>query len=135
MTRCDVWRRGTGGGFRGARYSVVGSSRSIEASEAPDFVTVRGDVAQAAAAQRIVDVAVDRFGRVDTLINNAGILHQPAVHRLHVRRLLGDHRGQPDRVLPGHASRRPAAELTRWVGSGRFAMSSRGCSISSVPLS
>ena len=60
-------------GFRGAGYAVVGSSRSIDPSDAPDFLTVRGDIAEVETAQMIVDQAVNRFGRVDSLINNAGI--------------------------------------------------------------
>src|SRR5258705_6319285 len=36
-------------------------------------VTVPGDVAQAGVGQRIVDAAVENFGRVDTVVNNAGI--------------------------------------------------------------
>lgn len=60
-------------GFRGAGYAVVGSSRSIEGSDAPDFVTVKGDIAQVETAQVIVDQAVTRFGHVDSLVNNAGI--------------------------------------------------------------
>lgn len=60
-------------GFRGAGYAAVGSSRSISPSDAPDFLTVRGDIADAETAEMIVEQAVNRFGRVDTLINNAGI--------------------------------------------------------------
>ena len=59
--------------FRGAGYAVVGTSRSIEHRDEPDFVTVRGDIAEAATAQLVVDRALDRFGRIDTLVNNAGI--------------------------------------------------------------
>lgn len=60
-------------GFRRAGYVVVGSSRSIDPSDAPDFMTVRGDIAEVETAQMIVEQAVNRFGRVDSLINNAGI--------------------------------------------------------------
>jgi NAD(P)-dependent dehydrogenase (short-subunit alcohol dehydrogenase family) len=59
--------------FRSAGYAVVGSSRSIDPSDAPDFVTVRGDIAEVETAQMMVEQAVSRFGRVDSLINNAGI--------------------------------------------------------------
>ena len=38
-----------------------------------DFVTVAGDIADRQTAARIVDQALERFGRIDTLINNAGI--------------------------------------------------------------
>jgi hypothetical protein len=60
-------------GSRSAGYAVVGSSRSIDPSDAPDFITVRGDIADVETAQMIVEQAVNRFGRVDSLINNAGI--------------------------------------------------------------
>ncbi len=51
----------------------MGSSRSIDPSDAPDFLTVRGDIAEVETAQMIVEQAVNRFGRIDSLINNAGI--------------------------------------------------------------
>jgi len=60
-------------GFREAGYAVVGTSRTIPRGEAHDYVTVPGDIAQAKTAQRVVAAALDRFGRIDSLINNAGI--------------------------------------------------------------
>jgi NAD(P)-dependent dehydrogenase (short-subunit alcohol dehydrogenase family) len=60
-------------GFRQAGYAVVGTSRSIPASDASDFLTVPGDIAEVDTAQRVVERALDRFGRIDSLINNAGI--------------------------------------------------------------
>jgi NAD(P)-dependent dehydrogenase (short-subunit alcohol dehydrogenase family) len=59
--------------FRRAGYAVVGTSRSIRASDESDFLTVQGDIAQVETAQRVVEQALDRFGRIDSLINNAGI--------------------------------------------------------------
>jgi NAD(P)-dependent dehydrogenase (short-subunit alcohol dehydrogenase family) len=59
--------------FARAGYAVVGTSRSIEPSAEPDVLTVNGDIADADTAERVVERALDRFGRVDTLINNAGI--------------------------------------------------------------
>ncbi len=60
-------------GFRGAGYAVVATSRSISPSEAADTLTVSGDITQAETAQTIVEQAVSRFGRIDSLINNAGM--------------------------------------------------------------
>ncbi|MEZ0070714.1 SDR family NAD(P)-dependent oxidoreductase [Planotetraspora sp. GP83] len=59
--------------FRGLGYGVVATSRSITPSTDADVVTVRGDIAEAATADRVVAEALGRFGRIDTLVNNAGI--------------------------------------------------------------
>ena len=59
--------------FRREGYAVVATSRAIGPSDKTDFVTVRGDIADAETAERVVEQALERFGRVDSLINNAGI--------------------------------------------------------------
>src|SRR6202035_2906175 len=59
--------------YRERGYAVIAAARSIEASEDPSVVTVEGDIADPDTAQRIVEAAVEHFGRIDTLINNAGI--------------------------------------------------------------
>jgi NAD(P)-dependent dehydrogenase (short-subunit alcohol dehydrogenase family) len=59
--------------FRKLGYGVVATSRSIAPSTDADIVTVRGDIAEAATAERVVTEALSRFGRVDTLVNNAGL--------------------------------------------------------------
>ena len=59
--------------YRGAGYAVVGTSLSIPASDDPDLLTVRGDITEPDTAERVVEQGLDRFGRIDSLINNAGI--------------------------------------------------------------
>ena len=59
--------------YRDRDYRVVANSRSIKPSNDPDVVTVSGDIADRAVAERLVKEAMSRFGRVDTLVNNAGI--------------------------------------------------------------
>ncbi|MGZ4166859.1 MAG: SDR family NAD(P)-dependent oxidoreductase [Solirubrobacteraceae bacterium] len=59
--------------FRDAGYAVVGTSRSIPAADEPDHLTVSGDIVSPATARDVVAAAIDRFGRIDTLVNNAGI--------------------------------------------------------------
>lgn len=54
-------------------YRVVANSRSIQPSNNPDVLTVAGDISDRSVAERIVKEAIARFGRVDTLVNNAGI--------------------------------------------------------------
>jgi ketoreductase RED2 len=56
---------------------VVNSVRTVAEGEAvaaslPDAIYVQGDIADPLAAQRLVDAALDRWGRLDTLVNNAG---------------------------------------------------------------
>lgn len=69
--------QGLGAGFvqayRERGWRVVGNSRSISPSNDADYVTIAGDAGDPVVAQRTIATALDRFGRVDTLINNAGI--------------------------------------------------------------
>ncbi|MEX1826165.1 SDR family NAD(P)-dependent oxidoreductase [Luteibacter sp. CQ10] len=60
-------------GFRARGYGVVATSRSIRPSNEPDVVTVAGDIGDPETGKRLVAAALDRFGRIDTLVNNAGI--------------------------------------------------------------
>ena len=60
-------------GFRDRNYRVVATSRSITQGADPDILAVPGDIADPATAERIINAAQTRFGRVDTLVNNAGI--------------------------------------------------------------
>jgi NAD(P)-dependent dehydrogenase (short-subunit alcohol dehydrogenase family) len=60
-------------GFRRSGYAVVGTARAIRRSDEPGYLTVEGDIAQAETADHVVEQALDRFGRIDSLINNAGI--------------------------------------------------------------
>jgi NAD(P)-dependent dehydrogenase (short-subunit alcohol dehydrogenase family) len=59
--------------YRRLNYAVVANSRSIAPSDDPDVAAVAGDIADPATADRITATAIERFGRVDTLINNAGV--------------------------------------------------------------
>ena len=59
--------------YRKLGYAVVANSRTIAQSDDPMIETVPGDIAQPGVGQRIVDAAMERFGRVDTVVNNAGI--------------------------------------------------------------
>lgn len=60
-------------GFRRSGYAVVGTARSVRPSDDPGYLTVEGDIAQAETADQVVEQALNRFGRIDSLINNAGI--------------------------------------------------------------
>ncbi|WP_345817041.1 SDR family oxidoreductase (plasmid) [Paraburkholderia sp. PREW-6R] len=60
-------------GFRARGYGVIATSRSIKPSTDPDMVTIAGDIGDPSTGERLVAAALDRFGRIDTLVNNAGI--------------------------------------------------------------
>jgi NAD(P)-dependent dehydrogenase (short-subunit alcohol dehydrogenase family) len=59
--------------FRDRHYRIIASSRSIKPSSDPDVLAIAGDIADAATAKQIVAEGLRRFGRIDTLVNNAGI--------------------------------------------------------------
>jgi NAD(P)-dependent dehydrogenase (short-subunit alcohol dehydrogenase family) len=60
-------------GYRARGWAVVAVARTIKPSDDPDVLTVAGDITEPATADRIVDAALGRFGRIDTLVNNAGV--------------------------------------------------------------
>jgi NAD(P)-dependent dehydrogenase (short-subunit alcohol dehydrogenase family) len=59
--------------YRGLGYAVVGTSRTIGPSDDPLIASVQGDIASPITADRVAGEALERFGRIDTLINNAGV--------------------------------------------------------------
>ena len=85
-------------GFRNAGYAVVAISRSIESADEDDLLTIRGDITEEQTARNIVDLALDRFGRIDCLVNDGGV-HREALYGLHARRLRLDHLGEFGWVL------------------------------------
>jgi NAD(P)-dependent dehydrogenase (short-subunit alcohol dehydrogenase family) len=58
--------------YRKLGHAVVATSRNIAPADDADILTVQGDIADPATAERVVAAAIERFGRVDTLVNNAG---------------------------------------------------------------
>ena len=60
-------------GYRKRGWAVVAAARAIRPSDDPDVLAVAGDIAEPATADRIVGAALERFGRIDTLVNNAGV--------------------------------------------------------------
>jgi NAD(P)-dependent dehydrogenase (short-subunit alcohol dehydrogenase family) len=60
-------------GYRDAGYVVVANSRNIQKSADTGVIAVAGDIGERAVAETIVRTAVEHFGRIDTLVNNAGV--------------------------------------------------------------
>jgi NAD(P)-dependent dehydrogenase (short-subunit alcohol dehydrogenase family) len=59
--------------YRDRHYKVVATARSIMPSNDDNILTVAGDIADRATAERTISQGMARFGRIDTLVNNAGI--------------------------------------------------------------
>ena len=57
-------------------YNVVATARSMDKSgfqASNQLALVDGDIGEASAAKSIAETAIERFGGIDTLVNNAGI--------------------------------------------------------------
>jgi NAD(P)-dependent dehydrogenase (short-subunit alcohol dehydrogenase family) len=59
--------------YRKLGFAVVATSRSIVPSTDPDVLTIQGDISDPATAERVIAGGVELFGRIDTLVNNAGV--------------------------------------------------------------
>jgi len=63
--------------FLARGYNVVANSRNIlsknELTSSDRLALVDGDIGQASTARRVVETAVQRFGSIEALVNNAGI--------------------------------------------------------------
>ncbi|MFD4671436.1 SDR family NAD(P)-dependent oxidoreductase [Lentzea sp. NPDC058450] len=59
--------------YRKLGYSVVAVSRSVQDSDDPEVLAVRADLSQTGEGARVVEETLRRFGRVDSLVNNAGV--------------------------------------------------------------
>ncbi|MBA1138799.1 SDR family NAD(P)-dependent oxidoreductase [Mesorhizobium neociceri] len=59
--------------YRDRNFKVVATSRSIKQGSDQDILAIAGDIGDPATADRVVKETIARFGRIDTLVNNAGI--------------------------------------------------------------
>ena len=62
--------------FLSRGYNVVATSRSVSKAgfaPSPHLVLVDGDIGQRATAQRVTQTAIEKFGSIDHVVNNAGI--------------------------------------------------------------
>ena len=63
--------------FLARGYNVVGTSRSAtkskELSASDHLVLIDGDIGQFATAQKVAELAINKFGSIDAVVANAGI--------------------------------------------------------------
>ena len=60
-------------GYRERGWAVTASAITMKPSDDQDLLTVEGDISEPAVADQIISQTLDRFGRVDTLVNDAGV--------------------------------------------------------------
>jgi len=103
--------------YRDRNYRAVATSRSIKQGSDPDIVAVPGDIGDPATAERVVKEALSRFGRIDTLLNNAGIF----IAKPFTDYTIDDFRSKIWTNLAGffHITQRAAAEMLK-QGSGHI---------------
>jgi len=103
--------------YRERNYRVVATSRTIKQGSDPDIVAVPGDIGDPATAERVVKEAIARFGRVDTLVNNAGIF----ISKPFTDYTIDDFRAKVWTNVAGffHITQRAAAAMLR-QGSGHI---------------
>ena len=64
---------GIAAAYRQQGWAVVAVARTIEPSQDDLLLTLEADLAEPSSSDRIVSATLDEFGRVDTLVNNAGL--------------------------------------------------------------
>jgi NAD(P)-dependent dehydrogenase (short-subunit alcohol dehydrogenase family) len=60
--------------YRERGWAVVASTSTIKPTDDPDLLAVADHVTDPATAAQITSAALERFGRIDTLVNNAGVI-------------------------------------------------------------
>ncbi|MET7283599.1 SDR family oxidoreductase [Kribbella sp. NPDC005582] len=59
--------------YRKLGYAVVANSRNIAPSDDPFILAVPGDIAEIGVGTALIEKGLETFGRIDTLVNNAGV--------------------------------------------------------------
>jgi NAD(P)-dependent dehydrogenase (short-subunit alcohol dehydrogenase family) len=59
--------------YRDRDYGVIATARSMEPTNDDQILAVSGDIADRKTAERAISEGLSQFGRIDTLINNAGV--------------------------------------------------------------
>ena len=94
-------------------------------AEVVDEITAAGgkavantdSVAEAAGAERIVQTALDSFGRIDGVVNNAGILRDRFFHKMSAGRVERGDRRAPERRVLRQPRRAPTTSRSRSRGA------------------
>lgn len=95
--------------YRARNYRVIATARSIKPSNDADILVVPGDITDRKTAERAIYEGVVRFGRIDTLVNNAGIF----IAKPFTQYTEADYDPSWVSISPG-SSTRPSSQSPRW---------------------
>ncbi|MGW9172234.1 SDR family NAD(P)-dependent oxidoreductase [Streptomyces decoyicus] len=73
--------------YRDLGYAVVATSRSMPDADDPQVLAFCGDLTESGVGARITGAAMDRFGRIDTVVNSAGVFFSNGLARSRARDL------------------------------------------------
>jgi NAD(P)-dependent dehydrogenase (short-subunit alcohol dehydrogenase family) len=110
--------------YRELGYIVIATARLIERSEDSGIVTIGGDIADPETAQGVVGEALERFGRIDTLINKTTLGSTSAsLSRITPSRISTP--WSPSTSLVSFTSRRARSDICWISAAGMWLMSRR----------
>ncbi len=139
-------------------YRVVANARRMSLEESDDLAIIEGDVAEPGTGEKLAQVAVERFGRLDVLINNAGIfvpkpfvdysredfervvgtnlagffyVTQPALRQMLKQRSGSEPHSSRSTNSEGPSSDLPPRGSMRWTNSGPWIRDGRSCGTAS----
>jgi NAD(P)-dependent dehydrogenase (short-subunit alcohol dehydrogenase family) len=90
--------------YRDRKYRVVAMALSMEPSSDDGVLIVSGDIADRKTAERAISEGMARFGRIDTLVNNAGFFHITQLAVAEMEKQRGGHIVQITTSLVDHAN-------------------------------
>ena len=105
--------------YRQQGWAVVAIARTIKPNQDDHILTIEADITEPAAADRIVRETLEKFGRVDTLVNNAGLYVGKPFSGLHPRGLLVRGRRESHGFLHVDATSDRRDARVRWRSRGK----------------
>jgi 3-oxoacyl-[acyl-carrier protein] reductase len=105
--------------YRGNRQAAEGTQDAVQAHQVQSIV-VQGDVANAEDRHRLVQTTIEEFGRIDLLVNNAGMGPRQRVDMLQVGEASYDEVMVTNLKGPFFLTQRVAQEMVRLLSDGKI---------------
>ena len=105
--------------YRGNRQAAEGTQDAVQAHQVQSIV-VQGDVANAEDRHRLIQATIEEFGRIDLLVNNAGMGPRQRVDMLQVGEASYDEVMVTNLKGPFFLTQRVAQEMVRLLSDGKI---------------